>query len=51
MGAMVQQPVSVMEVECRSANQARCRFLLGTPETLEAAYQAASEGRDYGTAI
>ncbi len=51
MGAMVQQPVSVMEVECRSANQSRCRFLLGSPEVLEAAYQAASEGRDYGSAI
>jgi predicted hydrocarbon binding protein len=51
MGAMVQQTVSVMEVECRSANQPRCRFLLGTPEALEAAYQAASEGKDYGAAI
>ena len=51
MGSMVQQPVSVMEVECRSMGQSRCRFLLGSPEVLEAAYQAASEGRDYGTAI
>lgn len=47
MGALSQQTVSVMEVECRSANHARCRFLLGTPEALEAAYQAMSEGRDY----
>ena len=51
MGAMVQQPVSVMEMECTSAGQGRCRFLLGSPEVLEAAYQAASEGRDYGSAI
>jgi predicted hydrocarbon binding protein len=51
MGSMTQQPVSVMEVECKSAGQGRCRFLLGTPEVLEAAYQAASEGRDYGAAI
>ena len=51
MGAMVQQPVSVMEMECTSAGQGRCRFLLGSPEVLELAYQAASEGRDYGSAI
>jgi uncharacterized protein len=51
MGSMTQQPVSVMEVECKSAGQSRCRFLLGSPEVLEAAYQAASEGRDYGAAI
>ena len=51
MGAMVQQPVSVMEMECRSAGQSRCRFLLGSPDVLEAAYQAASEGKDYVSAI
>lgn len=51
MGAWSQQTVSVMEVECRSANQARCRFLLGKPEALEAVYQAMSEGRDYSTVL
>jgi predicted hydrocarbon binding protein len=51
MGAMTQQPVSVMEMECKSAGQSRCRFLLGSPDVLEAAYQAASEGRDYAAAI
>jgi hypothetical protein len=40
-----------MEVECRSAQQARCRFLLGNPEALEAVYQAMSEGRDYSSAL
>lgn len=49
MGSLAQQTVSVMEVECRSANHARCRFLLGRPEALEAVYQAISEGRDYTT--
>jgi len=47
LGALSQQTVSVMEVECRSANHARCRFLLGKPEALDAVYQAMSEGRDY----
>lgn|SRR5574341_923731 len=51
MGALSQQTVSVMEVECRSANHARCRFLLGKPEALEAAYRAMSEGRDYSTVL
>ncbi|MBI2071708.1 MAG: hypothetical protein HYT81_01515 [Gemmatimonadetes bacterium] len=51
MGALSQQPVSVMEVECRSADQARCRFLLGKPEALEAVYQAMSEGRDYSSVL
>jgi len=51
MGAMANQTVAVMEVECRSARQARCRFLMGKPEALEAVYQAMSEGRDYSSAI
>jgi predicted hydrocarbon binding protein len=51
MGALAQQTVAVMEVECRSARQGRCRFLMGKPEVLEAVYQAMSEGRDYSSAI
>ncbi len=51
MGCLAQQTVAVMEVECRSANRARCRFLMGKPEALEAVYQAMSEGRDYSSAI
>jgi predicted hydrocarbon binding protein len=51
MGALSQQTVAVMEVECRSARHARCRFLLGKPEALEAVYQAMSEGRDYSSAL
>ena len=51
MGALSQETVAVMEVECRSAHHARCRFLLGKPEALEAVYQAMSEGRDYNSAL
>jgi predicted hydrocarbon binding protein len=51
MGALARQTVAVMEVECRSAKQARCRFLMGKPEVLEAVYQAMSEGKDYTSAI
>lgn len=39
--------LAAMEVECRSQGDARCRFLTGAPETLEAVYQAAAEGRDF----
>ncbi|MFQ6046233.1 MAG: V4R domain-containing protein [Gemmatimonadales bacterium] len=39
--------VSIMEVECRSRGDERCRFLAGSPETLERAYEAISSGRDY----
>lgn len=51
MGSFSQQTVAVMEVECRSANHPRCRFLMGKPEALEAVYQAMSEGRDYTTVL
>jgi predicted hydrocarbon binding protein len=51
MGELSQHPVAVMEVECRSANQQRCRFLMGKPEAMEAVYQAMSEGRDYRSVI
>jgi hypothetical protein len=43
--------MAVMEVECRSCNQARCRFLAGSQETLQAVYDAMSDGRDYREAL
>jgi predicted hydrocarbon binding protein len=39
--------ISIMEVECRSRGEARCRFFAGAPATLNAVYEAMSEGRDY----
>lgn len=38
---------AIMELECRSLGDARCKFLAGSPETLEAVYEALSEERDY----
>lgn len=43
--------VSVMEIECRSRGDARCRFCAGSPETLEAAYNALSAGEDFEAAF
>ena len=51
VGRLANTTIAVMEVECRSAGHERCRFLLGTPETLDVVYQAISEGRDYATAL
>ncbi len=39
--------ISIMEVECRSRGDERCRFLAGAPSTLDAVYNANEEGRDY----
>lgn len=51
VGRLANRPVSVIEVECRSSSHPRCRFLLGTPEMIEAVYRAISEGQDYQSAL
>jgi hypothetical protein len=43
--------VAVMEVECRSCNDARCRFLAGSPETLQTVFEAMTAGKDYRQAM
>lgn len=40
-------PLAVMEVECRSRGDARCRWLVGSPDTLTALYQHMAQGADY----
>ena len=37
-GRITDAPVSVMETECRSMGAERCKFLIGTPEKLQALY-------------
>jgi len=39
--------ISIMEVECRSRGDDRCRFFAGAPSTLDKVYNALAEGRDY----
>jgi predicted hydrocarbon binding protein len=51
MGRLAGHGVSVMEVECRSRGDARCRFLVATPEILQKAYDAMVAGQDYSAAI
>lgn len=50
-GRVAEAPLAVMEVECRSAGSDRCRFLLGSPETLEALYEAMASGAAYEEAV
>jgi len=43
--------VAVMEVECRSRGDGRCRFLAGAPETLSALYDRMAQGSGYADAL
>jgi predicted hydrocarbon binding protein len=47
LGRLSDEPVSVMEVECRCRGDARCRFLSATPEVLQRVYEGMTEGRTY----
>jgi predicted hydrocarbon binding protein len=50
-GRMSDGLVAVMEVECRSRGDARCRFLAGAPETLSALYDRMAQGTGYAEAL
>jgi hypothetical protein len=43
--------VAVMEVECRSRGDGRCRFLAGAPETLSGLYDRMAQGTSYPEAL
>lgn len=47
MSRMADSTLAVMEVECRSRGDARCRWLVGSPDTLTALYQHMAQGADY----
>jgi predicted hydrocarbon binding protein len=50
-GRLSEGMVAVMEVECRSRGDARCRFLAGAPETLSALYDRMAQGSGYVDAL
>lgn len=50
-GRLAGEPLAVMEVECRSMGGERCRFLVGSGETMQAVYDAMGEGSSYEDAI
>jgi len=41
----------VMEVECRSMGSERCRFLLGSSETMQHVYDGMTQGESYDSAL
>jgi predicted hydrocarbon binding protein len=51
LGRMSSALVGVMEVECASRGDQRCRFLAGAPETLQALYERMSQGVRYQQAL
>ncbi len=50
-GRVADGPLAALEVECRSAGAARCRFLLGSPEVVGHVYQRLGEGAGYEAAL
>ncbi|HJS48023.1 MAG TPA: hypothetical protein VJ773_08575, partial [Gemmatimonadales bacterium] len=44
-------PAAAMEVECRTRGEARCRWLVGSPETLGTLYDLLSRGLGYQQAL
>jgi hypothetical protein len=50
-GRLAGAPVAVLEVECRSAGQDRCRFLIGSPEVMDAVFEEMGRGTDYEAAV
>jgi predicted hydrocarbon binding protein len=47
LGRLSGETVAVMEVECRSKGDGRCRFLSAMPETLQRVYEAMTQGQSY----
>ena len=50
-GRVAGAPVAVLEVECRSAGAARCRFLVGSAEVMQYVYDEMGKGVDYDVAV
>jgi predicted hydrocarbon binding protein len=50
-GRVAGTPLAVMEVECRSMGSERCRFLLGSSETMQHVYDGMSQGVHYDAAL
>jgi predicted hydrocarbon binding protein len=46
LGRVSGEDVAVLEVECRSQGNERCRFLYGSPAALEVVYGAIRDGQD-----
>lgn len=50
-GRVADHPLAVLEVECRSAGDARCRFLVGNPDVMGHVYDELGRGVGYTQAV
>jgi predicted hydrocarbon binding protein len=50
-GRLADAPVAVMEVECRTMGHDRCRFLVGSAETIQRVYDSMGQGVGYAEAL
>ena len=51
LGRISDGTIAVMEVECRSRGDGRCRFVAGSPETLGVLYERMAQGQTYAEAL
>ncbi|HMI46458.1 MAG TPA: 4-vinyl reductase [Gemmatimonadaceae bacterium] len=49
LGCLADYPVAVMEIECGTSTNSRCRFLAGNADMLEHAYERLSRGEEWET--
>jgi predicted hydrocarbon binding protein len=50
-GRLAGEPVAVMEVECRSMGAPRCRWLVGSGDTMQHVYDQMGQGVPYDQAV
>ncbi len=50
LGKVADAPLSVLEVECRSAGDTTCRFLVGSVDVMQYVYEAMARGVSYASA-
>jgi uncharacterized protein len=50
-GRVADAPLAVMEVECRTAGDPRCRFLLGSTDVLQQVYEGMAAGSGYEESV
>jgi hypothetical protein len=51
LSRVAETPLGLLEVECRSRGDAQCRFLAGSPDTLQTVYGRMAEGAGYLDAL
>lgn len=51
LGRVADSSLAVLEVECRSAGGATCRFVAGSPEVMQHVYDRMAAGIDYEAAL